>query len=242
MVIRLNINGNYINYIEYGKGKPIVLLHGWGQNIEMMEPIGKKIKGRIIIVDLPGHGKSSEPKTPLTIEDYADSIHTLLNKLKVEKPIIIGHSFGGRIGLFYASKYEVEKLVCLASPYKKQIAKQTLKTKILKTAKKIPLLNNLENFAKKHIGSTDYKNASEMMRKILVLSVNFDMTEEVKKIKCPTLLIWGTNDAQVSINDAYELEKLIKDSGVVVYEGCTHYAYLERLNQTIKVLESFIGE
>ena len=144
-MIRLNINGNYINYVEYGKGKPIVLLHGWGQNIEMMEPIGKKIKGRIIIIDLPGHGKSSEPKTPLTIEDYADSIHTLLNKLKVEKPIIIGHSFGGRIGLFYASKYEVEKLVCLASPYKKQIAKQTLKTKILKTAKKIPL--SLINFS-----------------------------------------------------------------------------------------------
>ena len=48
-------------------------------------------------------------------------------------------------------------------------------------------------------------------------------------------------DEAVPIEDAYELESLISDSGVVVYEGCTHYAYLERLPQTIKVIKSFIG-
>ena len=64
---------------------------------------------------------------------------------------------------------------------------------------------------------------------------------ELNKIKCPTLIIWGTNDEAVSIEDAYELEKIIKDSAVIEYEGCTHYAYLERLNQTVNVLRSFIG-
>ena len=49
-------------------------------------------------------------------------------------------------------------------------------------------VNKLEGFAKKHIGSTDYRNASEMMRKILVNTVNLDITEEVKKIKCPTFV------------------------------------------------------
>ena len=63
----------------------------------------------------------------------------------------------------------------------------------------------------------------------------------MKKIKCPTLIVWGTLDSEVPIEEAYELEKLIKDAGVVVYDGCTHYAYLERLNQTISVLKSFIG-
>jgi pimeloyl-ACP methyl ester carboxylesterase len=101
-------------------------------------------------------------------------------------------------------------------------------------------LNKLENFAKKHIGSTDYRNASEMMRKILVNTVNLDITEDVKKIKCPTLIVWGTYDEAVPLEDAYELEKLIKGSGVVVYEGCSHYAYLERLGQTINVINSFL--
>ena len=105
----------------------------------------------------------------------------------------------------------------------------------------MPGLNKLENVVKKHMGSTDYRNASEMMRKILVGHVNLDLTSELKNVKCSTLLIWGTNDQAVDYEDALELEKLIKDCGLVTYEGCTHYAYLERLQQTINVLNSFIG-
>lgn len=237
----MNINDVFINYREFGEGDAIVLLHGWGQNIQMMEPIGNNIEGHIIIIDLPGFGSSSEPPFAWTVYDYALAINKLLTELKVKNPTIIGHSFGGKIGLVYASKYETKKLICLASPFKKQIKKDSLKTKILKTAKKVPGLNKLENIAKKHIGSTDYKNASEMMRQVLVETVNLDITEDVKKIKCPTLLIWGTLDQAVSINDAKELESLIKDSGLVTYEGCTHYAYLERLDQTIRVIRSFIS-
>ena len=239
----MNINGVFVNYTDVGSGQAVVLLHGWGQNIQMMEPIGNNLLNkRVVIIDLPGHGKSEEPKEAWTVYDYASCIHTLLTKLKIDEPILIGHSFGGKISLVYASKYRTKKVIGLACPFKKQIVKLSFKTKALKFAKKIPVLNKLEGFAKKHIGSTDYKNASEMMRKIMVLTVNTDITEDVKKIKCPTLLIWGTNDLQVSIDDAYELEKLIKDCGVVVYDGCTHYAYLERLDQTLRVIKSFIGE
>lgn len=239
----MNINGVFVNYTDVGSGEAVVLLHGWGQNIQMMEPIGNNlVNKRVVIIDLPGHGKSEEPKEAWTVYDYASCIHTLLTNLKIDEPILIGHSFGGKISLVYASKYKTKKVIGLACPFKKQIVKLSFKTKALKFAKKIPVLNKLEGFAKKHIGSTDYKNASEMMRKIMVLTVNTDITEDVKKIKCPTLLIWGTNDLQVSIDDAYELEKLIKDCGVIVYDGCTHYAYLERLDQTLRVIKSFIGE
>ena len=106
--------------------------------------------------------------------------------------------------------------------------------------KKVPGLNKLEGFAKKHIGSTDYRNASPLMREILVNTVNLDITEEVKKIKCSTLIIWGTLDDAVPVERAYELEELIQDAGVVVYEGCSHYAYLERIQQTINVVRVFL--
>lgn len=240
-----NINGIDINYINYGnsEGDNIVLLHGWGQNIEMMKPVGDPLsqKFNITIVDLPGYGKSSEPKEVWTVYDYADAIKQLLDSLNIDNPIMIGHSFGGKISLVYASKYKTKKLVLFGSPYCPEVTKLSMKTKMLKTLKKVPGLNKLENFAKKHIGSTDYKNASVMMREILVKTVNLDITEDVKKIKCSTLIVWGTLDDAVPIERAYELEKLISDSGVVVYEGCTHYAYLERLNQTINVLNSFLN-
>ncbi len=233
-----------LNYIDYGnqKGDVLVFLHGWGQNIEMMKPVADPFMKdyRIIILDLPGFGKSSEPKTVWKLNDYIDMIHILLEELNIKKPILLGHSFGGKLSLLYGSKYEVKKIVTFASPYKKEVQKLSMKTKVLKGLKKVPGINKLEGFAKKHIGSTDYKNASPMMREIMVEHVNTDITEEIKKIKAPTLLIWGTLDEAVPLEEAYEIEKLLDDAGVVVFEGCTHYAYLENLARTVNVLRNFL--
>ena len=237
-----NVDINY-EYFDNKSKTSLVFLHGWGQNIKMMESLAKPFckKYNVLIIDLPGFGDSAEPKEVWSIYDYSEMVNELLKELKIKNPILIGHSFGGKISLAYAIKYNPKKIVLLASPYKKNIKKPTLKMKVYKTVKKIPLLNKLEGFVKNHVGSTDYKNASEMMKKILVNHVNLDLTEELKNIKCPTLLIWGTNDNAVSYDDGKELEKLIPNAGLVTYEGCTHYAYLERLDQTIRVLNSFIG-
>ena len=164
----IKIKDTNINYVRYGMENKdtVVLLHGWGQNIEMMKPVADPFENDfdIIIVDLPGYGKSSEPPYAFTVDDYVECIKELLDTLKVKNPILIGHSFGGKISLLYASKYSVKKLILFASPFKKEIEKLSLKTKTLKTLKKVPGLNKLENFAKKHIGSTDYRNASPLMR------------------------------------------------------------------------------
>ena len=234
-----------VNYIQYGKGeKDVVLLHGWGQNIEMMDPIGKKLENiaKVTIIDLPGHGKSSEPLKSITIYDYCEIVKELLDYLKIKKPIMIGHSFGGRISIIYASKYETEKLILLGSPCIRKEQKESFKLKTLKTLKKVPGLNKLEEFAKKHIGSRDYRNASTVMREILVNTVNEDLSECAKKIECPTILIWGTNDTEAPLEEAEELEKTMKDAGLVVYEGGTHYTYLEFLNPVCNVIKTFIKE
>lgn len=240
-----NYQGININYVRYGNSDSdtLVFLHGWGQNIEMMKMVADPFSEDydIVIIDLPGHGKSEEPKTVYTVYDYVDCVKSLLDSLNIKNPILIGHSFGGKTSLLYASMYNTKKLILFAPSYKKEIQKLSLKTKMLKTAKKIPGLNKFEEFAKKHIGSTDYKNASPIMRQILVESVNLDIRDQLNKIKCPTLLIWGTLDDQVDVSCAYELENLISDAGVVIYENCTHYAYLERLGQTINVIQSFLN-
>ncbi len=242
--MKIDIKNVKINYIDYGnlKDGTILLLHGWGQNIEMMKSLGDSYANRyrILIMDLPGFGDSTEPKYAWTVHDYVDMVHIFLQKLKVENVIIMGHSYGGKIGLLYASQYNVTKLIVFGSPFKKEVKELSLKTKILKKLKKVPVLNKLEGVAKKHIGSTDYRNASPLMREVLVNTVNLDITDEVRKIKCPTLIIWGTLDKAVSVESAYELEKLIPDAGVVIYDGCTHYAYLERLQQTVNVVRIFL--
>lgn len=235
------VNVNYVDNKLIEKDA-IVYLHGWGQNIEMMEPIAKPFydTNRIIIIDLPGFGSSDKPNFAWELNEYVEMIYSLLKSLQIKEPNIIGHSFGGKLAILYASLYETKRVVLLASPYKVKYKKQPLKVRIYKIVKKTPGLKWLANMMKNKIGSTDYKNANPIMREILVKHVNTDLTENAKRIKSPTLIIWGTKDEAAEVQNAYELEKLIQDSGVVIYENCTHYAYLERLNQTIRVLKSFI--
>lgn len=238
----INIRNININYIQYGSGSDVVLLHGWGQNIPMMKPIGDRLQKnhRITILDFPGFGESEEPKTALTVYDYCEILEELLKKLKVKKPVIMGHSFGGRIAIIYASRNEVEKVVLFGSPCIRKEVKPSLKLRMLKSLKKIPGINKLEGFAKNHMGSRDYKNASEIMKKILVNVVNEDLSECAKKINVPTLLIWGDRDTEAPVEDAKELEKIIPDAGLIVLPNSTHYAYLENLPQVINILNNFL--
>ena len=185
-----NININYIRYGNIDK-QSVVLLHGWGQNIEMMKPVGDSlIDNDVIIIDLPGHGKSEEPKEVWELKDFVNMIHELLTSLNVKNPILIGHSFGGKLSLLYASMYPVKKLILFGSPFKVKKNPNGLKVKTLKSIKTLPGLNKLAETMKKHMGSTDYRNASPMMRNILVKHVNTDITEDIKKITCPTIIIF----------------------------------------------------
>ena len=238
----INIRNININYIQDGSGSDVVLLHGWGQNIAMMKPIGDRLQKnhRITILDFPGFGESEEPKTALTVYDYCEILEELLKKLKVKKPVIMGHSFGGRIAIIYASRNEVEKVVLFGSPCIRKEVKPSLKLRMLKSLKKIPGINKLEGFAKNHMGSRDYKNASEIMKKILVNVVNEDLSKCAKKINVPTLLIWGDRDTEAPVEDAKELEKIIPDAGLIVLPNSTHYAYLENLPQVINILNNFL--
>ena len=232
-----------LNYLDYGnkKGKAIVLLHGWGQNIEMMKMLGEPFKKdfRIIVVDFPGFGLSPEPEEVMGIDGYTKVIEELLNKLKVKEPILIGHSFGGRVSVKYASRNKVSKVILL-SPALRGHDKKGLKTKILKSLKKVPGINKLEGWAKDHIGSRDYKAASPVMKKVLVETVNEDLSDDARKITAPTILIYGDYDSEVPEEDTKKYERLISDCGLILYEGCTHWAYLERLEQTINIIGNFI--
>lgn len=239
--MKIKIDKIDVNYIQYGKGKDIILLHGWGQNIEMMRPLGDRLQQnfRITILDLPGFGQSEEPKEVWTITDYSHMLEELVKALNIKKPIVMGHSFGGRIAIRYSAHNPIEKLILFGSPCIRVEEKMPLSTKILKFLKKIPILDKVGEYMKKYIGSRDYKNATPMMRKILVQVVNEDLTKYAREIEEPTLLIWGDNDTEAPVSEAKELEKIMLDAALIVLPG-THYAYLENLNRIIPILNSFI--
>jgi pimeloyl-ACP methyl ester carboxylesterase len=92
-------------------------------------------------------------------------------------------------------------------------------------------------------GSEDYKNASPMMKKCLVKSVNQDLTHFLKAIENETLLVWGDLDDATPISDAHIMKENIRNSGLAVLEGTGHYSFLEKPLEFKKILRAFmIGE
>lgn len=239
--MKIKIDNLNINYIQYGEGSDILLLHGWGQNIEMMKFLGDNFADnhRITILDFPGFGESDEPLSPWTIKDYSLLIEKLVKKLDIKKPVVMGHSFGGRVAIYYSSNNPIEKLVLFGSPCIRKDEELPLSVKILKGIKKLPGMDKLGEYMKQYIGSRDYKAASPIMRQTLVNVVNEDLTPYAMQIEEPTLLIWGQDDTEAPVSDAKELEQIMNDAALIVLPG-THYAYLENLNQVVNILNSFI--
>lgn len=240
-----------LNYITEGKGKDVLVLHGWGANINTVLPIVNilKDKFRVHALDLPGFGKSEEPHEPIDSFKYADIVKSYMDTMGIKKAILIGHSFGGKLSIILGSKYPelVEKIVLVNSAglIPKRGPKYYLKVysfKILRAIYKTIFQDNKEKIEKfyKKFGSTDYKDASGVMRKILVIVVNENLLPILNKIKAPTLLIWGDKDTSTPLYMGRIMEKEIPDSGLVVLEGTGHYSYLDDYQRFAVILRNFL--
>lgn len=250
MVTIENMN---INYICEGKGKNVLVLHGWGANIDTVMPIVNILKEhfRVYSMDLPGFGKSDKPQYPLNSQDYARIVKEFIDLMEIKKVILIGHSFGGKISILMAVNYPemVEKLVLIDSAglIPKRNIKYYFKVysfKMLKLIYRIIFYRNknhetMERFYSR-FGSTDYKNASGVMRKTLVKVINENFRPMLKMIKCPTLLIWGDEDKDTPLYMGKIMEKEIPDSGLVIFEGAGHYSYLDDYYKFAAVLKAFL--
>lgn len=248
-----NIEGIDINYIIEGKGKNVLVLHGWGANIDTILPIVNILKEdfKVFAMDLPGFGKSQIPKEVFDSKDYARIVKGFIDKMKIDKVTLIGHSFGGKISILLGAYYPelIEKIVLIDSAG--LIPKRTLKYylkvysfKILRTIYKSVFFwqdnkNRMERFYKR-FGSTDYKNADGIMRRILVKVVNENLRPMLKNIQCPTLLIWGDEDKDTPLYMGKIMENEIDDSGLVVLKGAGHYSYLDDFNEFAIVLRVFL--
>ena len=106
----INIDDTDINYEIFGdeNSKPLLVLHGWMASINAMAPIWKYFQNsrKVIVLDFPGQGgKSKEPPVSWGVPEYGEMVKHFMEKLGLEKVDVIGHSFGGRVIIYLASKY-----------------------------------------------------------------------------------------------------------------------------------------
>jgi pimeloyl-ACP methyl ester carboxylesterase len=252
--LNIDIDGIKMNYIVEGEGENILILHGWGTNIQTMMPVHNILKGdfKVYTIDFPGFGESPEPPEPWGVYEYADYIKRFIDEMDMDQVTLIGHSFGGRISLILSNRYPelVKKMVLIdaAGLIPRRGAKYYFKVYSFKAMKKIyntaffwiPKEKRLKKFYEK-FGSQDYRDAGGIMRQVLVKTVNEDLRPLLKGIKASTLLVWGRNDDATPVYMAEIMNEEIPDSGLVVLEDAGHYSYIDQYGQFKAVLESFFN-
>ncbi|MDE6090936.1 MAG: alpha/beta hydrolase [Duncaniella sp.] len=248
------LEGLKLHYTDSENGeKVIILMHGWGCNhstLASVERVALSCGYRVINVDFPGFGDSEEPADVWGVEEYTRQIEALVRKLGIASPTMLGHSFGGRVGILYASRNPVDKLILVDAAGIKPKRSFTYYRKVytFKLIKRLMYLFLGRDEAEHRLdarrakaGSSDYANATPMMRRILSKVVNEDLTDRLASIKAPTLLIWGENDTATPLTDAKKMERLIPDAGLVSFPGCGHYSFLDNQGQFAAVLRSFLS-
>ncbi len=239
-------------YEVAGEGKPVIILHGWGCSKDTVQSITDHISKthRAYALDMPGFGETPPPSEVFGIERYTQVVEKFCRKLNIENPILIGHSFGGRISILFSSRNQTSKvmLVDAAGIVPKRTLKYHIKVRSYKIYKKLLPLFVGKHEAERRIeerrnrsGSADYRAAQGIMRAIFVKIVNEDLKYVMPKIKAPTLMIWGELDTATPLSDARTMEKLIKGSGVAVMKGCGHYSFLDNPRQFFAIVDAFLN-
>ena len=242
-----------LHYTISGAGQPLFLLHGWGCSTEIWKSVVPFLEERfqVINVDFAGFGKSDEPHEVWGVEEYTRSVEAIAQNEGIVNPVLMGHSFGGRVSIVYASRNKTCKVILTDAAGIKPKRSFTYYRKVY-TFKLMKHLANiflgkkraLELIEKRRAkaGSADYNNASPRMRAILSKVVNEDLCHLMPKISAPTLLFWGENDTATPLADAKRMEKLIPDAGLVTVAGAGHYAFLENTPLFLRVVESFLSK
>ena len=247
----VTINDIKVNYKTTGEGQDVLLLHGWGCSLEIWKTLQSQLeqKYRVTSIDFPGFGKSDEPKTVWGVEEYTQCTEKLIEALNLKNPVLIGHSFGGRVSILLSSRNDYVKKVILTDaagvkPQNTKISVSRIFSKMKKLSTKIIGEKATEKLVKpfaNSLASEDYKNASGMMKEILKKVVDEDLQHVMPNIKASTLLIWGEKDTATPVSDAKIMESLIPDTGLIVFPGCTHYSFLENPGYYYTIVDNFLS-
>ncbi len=244
-----------IYYEKHGQGeKTIIILPGWGDTRKTFTYLIEQLKEdfTIYIIDYPGFGNSPFPNHNLTIYDYTNIIRDFINEKQIKKPIIIAHSFGGRIAILLAGYYkeEIEKLILMDTAGIKRRKSLFLWVKekiykLLKQIKKILPKKMKEIYHSKLLnifGSSDYKALPKEMYETFKQVIKEDLKYYLPYIEPETLILWGEKDKSTPLKDGKLLNQKIKNSALITYPEATHYSYLEYPLLTYNIIEKFLNE
>jgi len=261
----VKIKGINVAYREMGVGEILLFIHGMGSSLvfdEIIEPLSKYLK--VIVIDLPGFGKSEKPDLDYNIDFYVNILFEFCKEINLEKINVAGLSLGGMIAIEFAYRYpqSVNNLLVLSSSGLNPIAKM-LNNRIFylvfSFVMKYIIFSNKWLTKRFQIGSYfnhkkinpivfrkffEYIKYPESKKAWLsalknVFNVSEEFVNHVREIRVNTIIIWGKNDKTIPLIIADKFSKLITNSKMFVIDECGHPITVE---QPSKVIEIIVNE
>lgn len=241
--------------MKFPFSKPtIVILHGWNLSGERFIPLGEEFRKRgykVFTPDLPGFGKEKAPLIPWKLHNYAQFLHTFIQKNRILNVVLIGHSFGGRVSLKYQLLYpkNVRAVVLSGTPGFTPIPKKRLVFFII-LAKlggiifKIPPLNLFQDWMRRWyyyaVGARDYFRAEGTMRQTFKNIIQEDLVVPMESLQAPCLLLWGEFDVVVPVAIAQRMQEVIPNATLKVIPEADHGVPFKQTNVFAKYLDNFL--
>lgn len=231
------------------KKNTLIFLHGWGSNSSLWFSSTLKLAEQgyeLIFLDLPGFGKSQVPTKAFHLQNYADTVAHFIVKLGIQKPVLIGHSFGGKTAIRIASKKTVPLsgliLVDSSGLPHTSFTTQT-KIRIAKTVKPLmdlPFMQGIKSSLLRFYGSDDYIALPEL-RETFINIIREHIEFELPQIKDKTLIVWGGNDdnSYTPVGDVEVFHRLIPHAEAHIIQGAGHYCFLDRPSEFYEVVLAF---
>lgn len=250
-------------YHVYGNGVAVILLHGFAETNSIWNKQAEFLSNfcRLIIPDLPGSGESELADTSsknISIDEFAESIHSIIKNEKIEQCIMLGHSMGGYVTLAFAEKYP-KKLKAFGLVNSTAFADSEAKKK--NRVKGIEFMESngsyaflktttpglfADKFKNKH---GDVVNAlieeGRQFKKATLQQYYYAMMERpgrtnvLKNNKCPVLFVMGAEDAAAPVNDVLKQVHLPEIAYIHVIENAGHMTMLEVPEKLNRILKDF---
>jgi len=247
-----------IFFQKSGKGKPVLLIHGFCETHEIWSEFAEKLSKRfeVFIVDLPGFGDSPLPSAPFSIQDVAGKLIGWIDRENIISPFLVGHSLGGYVALAMAKQAQ-EKMsgLCLfhSTPFPDNDDRKSNRNKVIEFVKKNGVDPFIDTYVpglfldKKHPAIPDvYKIARKTSEKAL-LAYTVAMRDRpssidfLKEFEKPLLTIAGDNDSIISVESVREFGHLAKTSWVHILENTGHMGMFEQPGKAVRILSDFMS-
>lgn len=230
-----------ISYIRRGEGEDLVFFHGYGASKEcFLHQINYFSRGYTVTAfDFAGFGESHPLSYAYSVEDYADETEEFLFSLGIKRPLVVAHSFGGRVAVKMAGRSDCFKRLLItggAGIVKKRGAAYKLKIAAYRAAKKI-----VPSYADKKFGSEEYRSLSPVMRESFKKIVNEDLRRAAENIRAETLFVYGEKDKDTPVSYGEIFKAAVKNSSLVVMKGCGHFAFLDDYCKFNMLAEEFFA-